>query len=46
MFFVVYDYYRQEKQQVKLYDSLAELVDSVAETEEGAKDALTKAMAG
>lgn len=43
---MVYDYYRQEEQQAKLYDSLADLVDSVAETEEGAKDVLTKAMAG
>lgn len=31
--YFVFDHYRQEKQQAELYDSLAELVDSAAETE-------------
>lgn len=32
--YFIYDHYRQDKQQAELYDSLAELVDSAAETEE------------
>ena len=32
--YFIFDHYRQDKQQAELYDSLADMVDSAAETEE------------
>ena len=32
--YFIFDHYRQEEQQAELYDSLADIVDSAAETEE------------
>ena len=31
--YFIFDHYRQEEQQAELYDSLADMVDSAAETE-------------
>ena len=32
--YIIFDHYRQDKQQAELYDSLADMVDSAADTEE------------
>ena len=32
--YFIFDHYRQEEQQAELYDSLADMVDSAADTEE------------
>ena len=38
--YLIYDHYRQEEQQAELYDGLAGIVDSAAETEEPAEPIL------
>lgn len=38
--YFIFDHYRQEEQQAELYDSLADMVDSAAETEEPAEPIL------
>ena len=32
--YIIFDHYRQDKQQAELYDSLADMVDSAADIEE------------